>query len=466
MGMWIMGAETSAQFYMVKDGNIVYQLEEGTVDYIALERPIKTDFVGEAVDMGLSVKWSSVNVGARTPEEPGIFVAWGETEAKDIYNWSTYKHLQEGETEHKYINKYQIRDGERGGGWYDYEYNFIGDGKTTLDPEDDVAHVNWGGGWVMPTQADWVEIYENCSRKWTIQNEVYGYEITGSNGNSIFLPAAGYRYGGPLYGEGANGYYWSSSLNEYYSSNGRCLYFYSGDFNPWYHYYRYSGFSVRPVCPSAGDTNGHVAVDLGLPSGMLWASCNVGASEPEASGDYFAWGETEPKEVYSLSTYKHIKEGSNKWQDINKYTADDGQIIGSIWYRAEEFVGDGKTTLEAADDAATVCWGENWRMPTAKEWEELTNEENCTWTWKEVNGVRGYEVVSKITGNSIFLPAGYNNWKGSFTGTGPYGYYWSSSLDDSDSHRGRCLYFYDYYESISLSTGERRYGYSVRPVQE
>ncbi|MCQ2202637.1 MAG: fibrobacter succinogenes major paralogous domain-containing protein [Bacteroidales bacterium] len=486
VGMCVMGTESKAQFYAVKDGVIVYQLEEGTVDYIALEKPIKTDFVGEAVDMGLSVKWSSVNLGARSPEESGIRVAWGETEAKDVYNWSTYKYMQEGESDWKYVNKYQFQDAQGGTCWYDADGNFVGDGKTTLEPEDDAAHVNWGGDWRLPTLSDWEEIYKECTYEWTEQNGVNGYKITGrNNGNSIFLPAVGCRRPDYIEYEGLfRGYYWSSSLvasslvedcSSYYGyilfiSNG-------GSLSPWGCIDRCSGCSVRPVCPAQGATHGHDAVDLGLSSGNLWATCNIGANEPEANGGYFAWGETQAKasNSYDWSTYKYVIKGGKDWKDINKYTVDDGlQMGGATWYNADEFLGDGKTTLEATDDAATVNWGENWRMPTAKEWKELMNEENCTWSKTSMNGVDGYEVVSKITGNSIFLPASYN-WNGHFTGDG---YYWSSSLDEYRSSCGSYLYFNLYFNSLGLhisdsspvSTNYSHYshyrcnGYSIRPI--
>lgn len=192
--------------------------------------------------------------------------AWGETETKDNYSWETYK----------------------------YGCTFIGDNKTTLEKADDAAAANWGGDWAMPSPDDFSELQQYCTCTWTTQNEVNGYKITGSNGNSIFFPAAVYRGNGNLSNEGTYGYYWSSSLSEFGSDLGRFLDFDSGSFGPWGNYDRCYGQSVRPVCRSAGNTNGHVAVDLGLPSGKLWADCNVGASTPEVSGDYFAWRTTPP----------------------------------------------------------------------------------------------------------------------------------------------------------------------------
>ena len=186
----------------------------------------------QAVDLGLSVKWANMNVGATTPEDYGDYFAWGETVIKEIYDWSTYF------------------DTNDGGNTFT-KYNYEG-GKTVLDLEDDAAHVNWGGSWRMPTKAEWQELEDNCTWTWTTQNGINGYKVTsnkaGYTDKFIFLPAAGSRYGDGLYDVGSGGYYWSSSLDENYSDYAWYLYFNSG-----YHglnfYYRSIGQSVRPVLP-------------------------------------------------------------------------------------------------------------------------------------------------------------------------------------------------------------------------
>ncbi|MBR5532185.1 MAG: T9SS C-terminal target domain-containing protein, partial [Bacteroidales bacterium] len=127
-------------------------------------------------------------------------------------------------------------------------------------------------------------------------------------------------------------------------------------------------------------------VDLGLPSGIKWATCNVGANSPEDYGDYFAWGETEPKDYYDWSTYKYC---NGSYDIMTKYFTDSD--YGTV---------DNKTTLELTDDAAHVNWGGNWRMPTKAEQDELRNTDNCTWEWTTLNGVEGYKVISKKNGNS------------------------------------------------------------------
>ena len=149
------------------------------------------------------------------------------------------------------------------------------------------------------------------------------------------------------------------------------------------------------------------AIDLGLPSGTLWASCNVGATKPEEYGDYFAWGETKPKEYYNWGTYKWCNGSSSS---LTKYTGSDG-----------------KTELDLEDDAAYVNWGSSWRMPSLDQIKELID--NCNWEWTQLNGVWGRKATSKTNGNSIFLPtAGWRD-DASLGDAGSYGYYWSRSLD-------------------------------------
>ena len=464
------------------------------------------------VDLGLSVKWATMNVGASKPEDYGDYYAWGETEPKTTYEWSTYKWCNGShDTQTKYCT--------------DSSYGTV-DNKTVLDKEDDAAAVNWGGNWQMPTEAEFYELREQCTWTWTTQNGVDGYNVTSKkNGNSIFLPAAGYRYGSSLYYAGSGGYYWSSSLNSYDASYAYYLYF-NSSYVDWSNYLRFYGRSVRPVyglpvvtvptvttsvvtqitdatavaggnvtadggatvtergvcvatvsnpttsntkvtagsgtgsftCDLTGlqaNTTYYVRayavnskgvaygeevsfttasdapavpeyVDLGL--SVKWATFNVGANKPEDYGDYFAWGETEPKTKYSESNYSYT---------------------------------DNPTTLPLSADAAHANLGDSWRMPTYAEQEELI--EQCTWTWTTQNGVNGYKVTSKKNGNSIFLPAaGYCDGLPSYAGS--CGFYRSSSIDTYYTSHA----FYLRFDSSSvywLSDGGLRYqGRSVRPV--
>ncbi len=216
----------------------------------------------EYVDLGLSVKWATCNVGASAPEEYGDYFAWGETEpyyteghsqdspcsnwksGKSGYNWSNYKYCNNGSWTG--MTKYTYPDGQTDGIWYSGS-SFIGDNKTVLESADDAATANWGGSWRMPTRAEQDELRTNCTWTWTTLNGVNGYNVKGPNGNSIFLPAAGYRYDGYLYNAGSYGFYWSSSLftsGSYYAYE---LFFNSS--SQYRNYYsRCNGQSVRPVC--------------------------------------------------------------------------------------------------------------------------------------------------------------------------------------------------------------------------
>ncbi len=201
-------------------------------------------------------------------------------------------------------------------------------------------------------------------------------------------------------------------------------------------------------------------VDLGLPSGTKWATCNLGASKPSDYGDYYAWGETEPKTEFTWATYKWMQTGESDWNYITKYTFADGQTEG-IWYDSDgTFIGDGKTTLEAADDAATAKLGSPWRMPTLDEIKELLG--NCTWTWTTQDGKNGYEVKSKKNGKSIFLPAAGYRYSSELNGAGSRGDYWSSSFSTASSAYARDLYFDSGVHG--WSDDGRYYGFPVRPV--
>lgn len=191
------------------------------------------------------------------------------------------------------------------------------------------------------------------------------------------------------------------------------------------------------------------AVDLGLPSGIRWASCNVGAEKPEDYGNHYAWGEILPKEDYTWATYKYANGGDDK---LTKY-------CNNASYGDNGFT-DNKTTLAPEDDAAQVNWGDKWRMPTATEMDELIN--NCIWTWATRNGVNGYQVTSKVNSNSIFLPAaGYcNGLNHSYIGS--YGGYQSSLINEITPNYARRLYFNG--DFIRDNNGNRYYGLSVRPV--
>ena len=202
------------------------------------------------------------------------------------------------------------------------------------------------------------------------------------------------------------------------------------------------------TAPLPNTENGHEYVDLGL--SVKWATCNVGADTPEEYGDYFAWGETESKTTYNLSSYKYC---NGTYSSMTKYCVE--SYYGTV---------DNKTTLELSDDAANANWGGNWRMPTEAEQDELRNTDNCTWEWITQNGVNGYKVTSKVNGNSIFLPAAGYRCDDDLSYAGSNGYFWSSSLNAGNSSGAYVLSFDS--SDVGWYASSRYYGLSVRAVCE
>lgn len=189
----------------------------------------------EYVDLGIvvggkKIKWATCNVGAAKPEDYGDYFAWGETRGYDrgktVFFWGTYKWMLSGQSDWKCITKYTVADNQTSGIWYDGS-TFVGDNKTVLEFEDDAARANWGGSWRMPTYAE-MEALMALSKEWGTYEGVNGYKFTGSNGNTIFLPAAGLRFNTDLRDAGSRGYYWSSSLQENVSYFALLLFFKSG----------------------------------------------------------------------------------------------------------------------------------------------------------------------------------------------------------------------------------------------
>ncbi len=488
----------------------------------------------EYVDLGLpsGTLWATCNVGASSPEEYGDYFAWGETATKTYYNWSTYVYCNGTfETLTKYCAKSS------------YGYNGFTDTLTELLPEDDAATMNWGSDWQTPSHSQFQELYSNTTTTWTTQGGVSGRLCTASNGNSIFLPAAGVKGDSNLMEAGSKGHYWMRTLNINNCDNAYYLYSqsYISDWDYWG--YRYYGRSVRPVRKQASQTTQYVTqivlnqstlslqtnstftltatvlpsdatnktvtwmssntsvamvsssglitakaqgscvitcsatdgsgvtatcavtvtsgttpdpvnheyVDLGLPSGTLWATCNVGASSPEEYGDYFAWGETGPHDGWWWwDGYIYCNGSSNT---LTKYCTQSG-------YGYNGFT-DNLTELLPEDDAATANWGSDWRMPSEEQIMELYN--NTTQTWTTQNGKYG-QLCTGPSGNSIFLPAaGYYDMI-NFYNAGSRGFYWSRSLYTGDSNNAICMTVSS--GTISYGGNYRYYGYSVRPVRK
>ena len=349
----------------------------------------------EYVDLGLpsGTLWATCNIGADSPEEIGDFFAWGETAPKSLYNSSTYSCE----------------------GYDDYE----GSPKELL-PEDDAATVNWGSEWQMPNQKQYKELVNEMytTMEWTTMNGVDGCKITSkSNGNSIFLPVTGY-YSGTSFQNSEGSMFWSRTASA--SQLSICFLLYTNR-TTYSNYSRTLGLNIRPV--RVLEEKEHEYVDLGLPSGTMWATCNVGAYSPEGYGDYFRWGETEPQETI-----------------YGKYSFTDNPI-----------------ELLPENDAAAVNWGSDWRTPSLAQIEELTNERYTTTEWTTLNGVNGRKITSKSNGNSIFLPAA-----GDIYTSGYYGWYWLRSIDTSDNNKAYSLLLNS--DGINAVTNARKRYFPVRPV--
>ena len=207
--------------------------------------------------------------------------------------------------------------------------------------------------------------------------------------------------------------------------------------------------SIQQAKTVSGSFKGHDYVDLGLPSGTLWATCNVGASKPEGYGNYYAWGETNPKKTYTWGNYKHANGDQEK---LTKY-------CNQEWYGNDRFR-DKLTVLQPDDDAATANWGSGWQSPSDKQWKELND--NTTSTWTIQNGVKGMSFIGS-NGNTLFLPAaGYYDEHGHMY-SGRLGKYWSCTAIKEVPNYCRSFGFAS--EFGNTDSSERSQGLSVRSVR-
>lgn len=390
----------SCPIYVPAESLNAYKSAQYWCDYASRIEAIPTSStIPEAIDLGLSVKWASFNLGANNPEDYGDFYSWGEVESKDKYYWDTYKWcMGNGISLNKYCNQSSF-------GIFGFT-----DVKYVLDSEDDAARSILGDGWRIPIDAEIDELLERCSWEEKIVNGRFGQKITGPNGNSIFLPYSGYMSDKSRISQDNMGYYWSSCIRLDYCVSAYVLRIKTGD-NQRSYLTRPQGCSIRPVY----DDGKIKDVDLGL--SVKWASANLGTRQPTGYGDYYSWGEIETKTDYLWMNYKWCN-GDN--QSLLKYNTDNS--LGENGFT------DGKTTLERDDDVAHYILGENWRIPTKEEWEEL--HANCSFEETTYAGVKGYKVKS-LNGNSIFLPCagqimGYG---GQHSDDGVSARYWSSSLN-------------------------------------
>ncbi len=408
----------------------------------------------EYVDLGLPSGnlWATCNLGASSPEAYGDYYAWGEVEPKKEYTYPNHKWYKEGAPSlgfTKYNNE---------------------DGKLTLEDEDDAVIQKLGNGWRTPTLADFRELTNQklTTIKKTTLNGVAGYQITSKkNGKSVFIPCAGFKRDKPQTR--------SISVDEEVAvcmTNIRRIDYMV--YNAWsfafqndrigcYGKLRPDGISVRPV-KGPGVPVPNNCVDLGLDSGLLWAKCNMGTTEPTEPGDYYAWGELSTKKEYYSDNYKHFgKHGVIKYNEK-----------------------DGKEVLELEDDAARVNLGVGYRIPTQKDWEELL--EDCKWeavttTLPEIVDPSQKKVIArwKVTGpngNSIVLPTTSGFRADGWFVQRDYNIYYTTAnlypaeqLSDKDKYQKAVALTWPMFETSSGSIEElsfasiyRDFGIVVRPV--
>lgn len=384
------------------------EFKDGTTELRNVSDVTKISFVNEGqvddskmVDLGLSVKWASYNIGAANPWDTGNFYAYGETEPKTDYSLETYKWYCDWE-------------GEEHEQWEEY-YKL---GATMTGTNYDVAHVKWGEQWRIPTREEWNELINNCDYSWTGMNGVTGALFTSRiNGNSIFLPAVGNMVGTERTHDQLGCFYWTST--EYVQTdisqecrNYRANFDASNRSADGYDYPEV-GFSVRAVYgPVPAETLPEYTaptemVDLGL--SVKWAPFNIGSASASATGDFICWGELVAKQYSHIYNYKWYDPITGKYAEI-------GDQISNTEY-----------------DAAKTLWGNGWRLPTEAELKELV--EKCTWTEETY----GYTVTGP-NGNSIFLPAcGMQGYKGAPRGSIQSGYYMSGNADVRTNSKGEKL---------------------------
>ena len=421
------------------------------------------------IDLGLpsGTKWACCNMDTEHPEKQsptnyGGYYAWGETEVKDMYNDVSYQ--------------YATGVDKGGNGSYDdwhEETKCYGVwqnlGNDIAGTKYDVAHVKWGGPWVMPSDEQIEELLDNCTNEWTELKGVDGQEFTSKiNGSSIFLPTAGYRKNGSLYVASEEGEYWSDGA---YTFN------FFRDVAGTSHSNRYFGHSVRPVsrpnksnaqsypekrsvrpvsksnrsnaqlCP---DDNHPHKINLGLPSGTKWACCNLDTEHPEKQsptnyGNHYAWGETKMKDVYTEVSYKYATGVDNDGNGMY-----DGPYYGNFQNLGSNIAG-------TQYDVAHYQWGGSWVLPSKEQIKELLD--NCTFKWTTVNDVQG-GMFTGPNGGCLFLPAAGYRWRRNHNLAGRAGNYWSSYSP---------LPSYTYYLSFNSGSADENFngralGYSVRPV--
>ena len=464
--------------------------------------------IAEAVDLGLSVKWASWNIGASRPEGFGGYYAWGETDTKKDYTWNTYLCNED--------NCCTSADPIYAAGLW---------ANGIQGSEYDVAHVKWGGKWRMPKPEEILELLNSCTWTMTTQNDVEGYQVTAVNGNSIFIPAAGYRLGTNT----AQSHEWANYWSSYPNSFGEEC---ASEFTFWYqssyrsdkyiqHNHRAMGFTVRAVLEdeeseaiaqtkcilsisvsgngtvnyngvSIADKSTRFLVTKGSNAILLFTPDNgyslqtvlVDGSpvSPSSNSSYVLSrisANTEVQVIFPSATKPSYVSAIDlglpsglKWSNVN-IGASEPQNRGSYFswgesqtknayleefydfYQSGAYQDIGEDISRTNYDVAKVKWGGNWKMPTKKDFAELLD--NCTFEETTLNDVTGQKVTGP-NGNSIFLP--YTSCaNGRVYQSG--GYLRSSTSSDASSEDS---YIFMYHRTPQVTFFDKYWGMAVRPV--
>lgn len=475
--------------------------------------------VAEPVDLGLSVKWASWNLGATAPAEIGDFIAWGELQPKisySPYGYSGWSVDLAGQS--LVIKKYNS----------DSQYGNC-DHKHVLDSEDDAASVRWGGNWRIPTEAEWNELIENCTWTWTNVDGMNGFSVTGTKpgftDKSVFFPAAGgYEDDEQYLAPGTMGVYWTSIVSSPLNAN--YLSFDESDKRV-SAYMRSMGISIRPVegafVPVASIAVGESAIEVAegstyrleatvLPDNatvrsVCWESddASVAKVTPDGTVQALKLGSTiihayssngleatcsvtvkafEPTSVdlglsvkwatCNLGAVSPEQNGSyfawgetapKEQYDWNTYKWCNGSESTLTKYNSDPESGtvDYKFVLDPEDDAARAIWGGNWRMPVREEIVELLK--NTTRSWETINGVLGVKLTSKIEGYTdkwifLALQTGYK-WYYDYYSDYEWALYFGASLINPFQAN---IFYFNQSSMYINARGSRAQGLPIRPV--
>ncbi len=375
------------------------------------------------VDLGLSVKWASKNLGAAKESAYGDYYAWGETETKNTYTWKNYEYANGSAKTAQNI------------------------GASISQTSYDAAYEN-NDGLAMPTAAQWKELIDKCTWKEDTKDGIKGFRVTGPSGKSIFLPFSGCSYDGKQMDAGASAYYWTSDNYASNKSKAKAAYLKSAAKAAVNIIQRRTGAAIRPVECTLN------YVDLDLPSGNLWSTCNLGANSEAESGNYYSWGEKAPKTNYT-------------WKSYRLSLKDLPMLIGAFWtcdLNAFELEDETDAPYDPSCRKMVVEEGPNTStyirtIPTKRDFQELID--NCTIEEKTVQGTKGLRITGP-NGNKIFMPYAGSCYDGKTPQSGTLSYYWTCDRYNCINKKANALNVQD--GQATFTQCQLRTGLPIRPL--